>query len=79
LEEQAIDLIYNRLTDFTLTQPLQTAIRDAYLDGAVVVTPYPYAHALYADKRNMALLSDDQTLRRLGALRAVLMKASSRV
>jgi hypothetical protein len=66
LEEQGIDLIYNRLTDFTLTQPPQTAMRKAYLEGAVVVTPHPYAHALYADKRNMALLSDDEMLRRLG-------------
>jgi hypothetical protein len=66
LEEHAIDLIYNRLTDFPLTQPPQTALHDAYLDGAVVLTPHPYAHALYADKRNMVLLSDDDTLRRLG-------------
>jgi glutathione synthase/RimK-type ligase-like ATP-grasp enzyme len=71
LEGCAIDLIYNRLTDFTLTQPTQTAMRDAYMDAAVAVTPHPHAHALYADKRNMALLSDDGMLSRLGASKEV--------
>jgi hypothetical protein len=78
LEDHAIDLVYNRLTDFTLTQRPQTALHDAYLEGAVVVTPHPHAHALYADKRNMALLSDDEMLIRLGAslqARRVLGKA----
>jgi hypothetical protein len=77
-EAHAIDLIYNRLTDFILTQPPQTAIREAYLDGAVVVTPHPYAHALYADKRNMVLLSDNARLQKLGVsekVRAVLIRA----
>jgi hypothetical protein len=32
----------------------------------VVLTPHPRAHALYADKRNLMLLSDDATLQALG-------------
>ena len=32
--------------------PSTRALRAAYLDGAVVVTPNPHVHALYADKRN---------------------------
>src|SRR5699024_4112448 len=40
--------------------------RRAYLDGAVVVTPNPRAHALMANKRNLTLLSDPQTLRDWG-------------
>ena len=64
--EVAIDLVYNRLTDFALTQPEHAALRAAYSDGAVVVTPHPRAHALYADKRNLTLLSDPALLRTWG-------------
>lgn len=65
-EGQPIDLVYNRLVDFALAQPEHSALRSAYLDGAVVVTPNPRAHALFADKRNLSLLSDPQALQRLG-------------
>ena len=41
-------------------------MRTAYLDGAVVVTPNPHVHAMYADKRNLALLSDEPALRSWG-------------
>jgi hypothetical protein len=58
-----IDLVYNRLTDFTLAEPRHAALRDAWLDDAVVVTPNPAAHALYADKRNLAVLTDIPRLR----------------
>ncbi len=62
----AIDLVYNRLTDFALTDPTSAALRAAYLDNAVVLTPHPQAHALYADKRNLAVLSDAQLLQEFG-------------
>ena len=48
--------------DFSLDRPEHEALRAAYLDNAVVVTPNPHVHALYADKRNLALLSDIATL-----------------
>ena len=54
----AIDLIYNRLTDFSLAEPPSATLREAYLANAMVLTPNPQAHALYADKRNLALFSD---------------------
>lgn len=57
-DEQRIDLVYNRLTDFDLSTPESQALRRAYLGGEVVVTPNPRAHALYANKRNLNLLSD---------------------
>jgi hypothetical protein len=57
-----IDMVYNRLVDFALEAPAHEALRRAYLDGAVVVTPNPRVHALMADKRNLILLSDPQTL-----------------
>lgn len=61
-----IDLVYNRLTDFPLAEDAHAALRAAYLAGAAVVTPHPRAHALYADKRNLALLSDADWLATLG-------------
>ena len=67
LDGAPVDLVYNRLVDFALEQPAHAALRDAYRDGAVVVTPHPHAHALLADKRNLVLLSDAGRLRALGA------------
>ncbi len=61
-----LDLVYNRLTDFYFDEPESTALRDAYFADAVVVTPHPRAHALYANKRNLAILSDPDSLRSLG-------------
>jgi glutathione synthase/RimK-type ligase-like ATP-grasp enzyme len=61
-----VDLVYNRLTDFALEQSGHAALRDAYAAGSVVVTPNPRAHALYADKRNLALLGDAALLRKWG-------------
>jgi hypothetical protein len=62
----AIDLVYNRLTDFYLEQPSSAALREAYVQQAVVLTPHPQAHALYADKRHLALFSDAARLHALG-------------
>lgn len=64
--DTVIDLVYNRLTDFALESPDCAQLRAAYLADAVVLTPHPQAHALYADKRNLALLSDALALQELG-------------
>ena len=61
-----IDVVYNRVTDFALDRPEHKALRDAYRDGAVVVTPNPHNHALLADKRNLSLLSDHALIERWG-------------
>ncbi|HJV68376.1 hypothetical protein [Ideonella sp.] len=66
LGESAIDLVYNRLTDFYLEQPASAALRDAWLHQGVVLTPHPQAHALYADKRQLALFCDAARLQALG-------------
>ena len=63
---KTIDLVYNRLTDFYLEAPASAALRAAYADAAVVLTPHPHAHALYADKRNLVLLSNAEWLREAG-------------
>ena len=68
LAGQKIDLIYNRLTDFYLQH--HPALYQAYLDGQVVMSPHPQAYAQYADKRNLALLTDADALRASGAQEA---------
>ncbi len=65
-ENTPIDLIYNRLTDFALIEPNQQALAVAYLDENVVITPHPRAHGLYADKRNLTILSNANILESLG-------------
>src|SRR3989338_11496573 len=60
-----IDLAYNRLTDFSLQQ--HSVLRQAYLEDSAVLTPDPAHYAQYADKRNLARLTDAETLRALGA------------
>jgi hypothetical protein len=61
-----IDLIYNRLTDFSLEESKQKALREAYLAGDVVLTPHPRNHAIYADKRNLIWLCNDDFLQSIG-------------
>ena len=62
----AVDLVYNRLTDFSLDAPVNAELRAVFEAGGVVLTPHPPAHALYADKRNLMLLSDAAALDDLG-------------
>lgn len=66
LEGEEVDLVYNRLTDFSLDEPESAALAAAWQSQAAVITPHPRAHALYADKGNLALLCDDQFLQSLG-------------
>jgi hypothetical protein len=66
LSGRPIDLVYNRLVDFALADAGHAILRTAYESGAAVVSPNPHIHALLADKRNLALLSDVAQLRRWG-------------
>jgi hypothetical protein len=66
LRGEPIDLIYNRLTDFYFDAPSSHVLRVAYEKDLAVITPHPRAHALYANKRNLALLSDASALADLG-------------
>ena len=58
LNGSAVDLVYNRLTDFSFQHPASESLRTAYLNNEVIVSPHPRAHAVYADKRNLSLLCD---------------------
>jgi DNA-binding transcriptional LysR family regulator len=65
-EETVVELVYNRLVDFALEEAPHTALRRACVDGAVVVTPNPRAHALFSDKRNLTMLADPAALASAG-------------
>ncbi|MDP3749622.1 MAG: hypothetical protein Q8Q88_21535 [Phenylobacterium sp.] len=63
---EPVDLVYNRLVDFALSNPEHDELRRAYLADAVVVTPNPRNHALLADKRNLTRLSEPARLEAWG-------------
>jgi len=65
-----IDLVYNRLTDFYLEGESVEALRTAHAANEVVLTPHPRAHALLANKRHLALFSNELELRELGVAEA---------
>lgn len=67
--ERKIDLVYNRLTDFSLQH--HPALRSIFQNNELaVITPHPCAYAAYADKYNLALFSDPESLRAMGASEA---------
>jgi hypothetical protein len=61
-----LDLVYLRDTDFTLATPRASALRAAYLEDRVVVTPSPREYHLLADKRRLCLFSSQRALEELG-------------
>lgn len=63
--ERQVDLIYNRLTDFSLQQ--QPLLLNAWQGGDVVLTPNPAHYERYANKRNLARLTDADELHAMGA------------
>ncbi len=66
-----VDMVYNRLTDFYFDAPEHAVLACAYSTNATVVTPHPHSHALYANKHNLALLSDAAVLSRWGVERPI--------
>src|SRR5690606_23409403 len=66
---------------FYLEAPALESLRRAALARAVVLTPDPRAHALYANKRNLARLTDPAQLDQWGvdrSVREVLLRAIPR-
>jgi hypothetical protein len=66
IDGEPVDLVYNRSTDFYFEAANSAVLRAAYEADLAVITPHPRAHALYANKRNLVLLSDGDALARLG-------------
>lgn len=65
LGDVRVDLVYNRLTDFYLAAPANAHLAAAYASGAVVLTPHPRAHALFANKHHLEFWSREENLRGL--------------
>lgn len=63
ITDTQIDIVYNRLTDFTLTGPYSASLTQALTADAAVITPNPRHHAIFADKRNLALLSNPDLIK----------------
>jgi hypothetical protein len=66
LGDRHVGFVYNRCTDFALAEPASAALRAAYLDRSIAMSPHPWGHALYADKRNLGLLGDRTFLESTG-------------
>ncbi|MDH3622088.1 MAG: hypothetical protein OER91_14410, partial [Gammaproteobacteria bacterium] len=66
VDGDSVDLVYNRLTDFYLQSESCNVLSEAYDTGAAVFTPSPRTHALYANKRTLTVLSDEELLGELG-------------
>jgi hypothetical protein len=66
LDGSPIDLVYLRDTDFQLTSPRTSTLREAWLADRVVVTPTPREHHLLADKRRLEIFSSEEALLELG-------------
>jgi len=66
IEDVAIDLIYNRTTDFYFESSSYQTLREAYLQDLVAITPNPFQHAIFANKLNLCILSNEQQLVTLG-------------
>jgi hypothetical protein len=52
-----VQFIYNRMTDFRMTNPEHNHIREASLKGLAVLSPHPSAYVRYADKRNLCKIT----------------------
>jgi hypothetical protein len=64
---QRIDLVYNRCTDFYFQDTAHAALAEAYARDLAVITPHPFAHALYSNKDNLVEFSDAAALRAMRA------------
>jgi len=77
LQDVRIDLVYNRTTDFSLTEPMRQVLAQSIRQKAAVVSPNPSHHALFADKRNPVLWRDCMKMSNYGASDAVISTLSN--
>lgn len=66
-----IDFVYNRATDFLLSDPRSAALHEAWQSGVAVVAPNPDVYRAYADKRLLLRLAAERCNSRPG-LEAIL-------
>jgi len=66
-EDLQIDFVYNRCTDFYFNETATRTLRHALLTNSAVISPAPLHHALFADKRNLAIWQDPRQMKHLAA------------
>ncbi len=59
---EKVDIVYNRLTDFYLEDEAHASIRSAHERNSIVLTPSPHHHAIYANKLNLVTMSSESAL-----------------
>ncbi len=59
---EKVDIVYNRLTDFYLKDEAHASIRSAHEQNGIVLTPSPHHHAIYANKLNLVTLSSESEI-----------------
>jgi len=69
---EPIDLIYNRHCDFYLETDEMSAVREAYRNRRVCLTPNPFTYALLGDKRRMVMWSESEWMKAVCANRRIL-------
>ena len=60
-----IDLVYNRTTDFYFEEEMSTALREAMMTNAAVITPNPYDYRMLADKNRLVEWSQEGALEKI--------------
>lgn len=65
-QDRMIDMVYNRHCDFYLETPEMQAIKAAYLQHKVCLSPNPWIYGRMGDKRRMMLWSDRELMSSLG-------------
>jgi hypothetical protein len=85
LDDFKIGLVYNRCTDFYFTEDAHASLREAWRQGAAVISPQPREYFLLADKQRLIdlgrpgwLESAGATEDEIAALRSVLIPSSDK-
>ena len=53
LQSKKIDFVYNRTTDFYFENPSSDALRQAYIQNVMTLSPTPFEYSLLADKHRL--------------------------
>ncbi len=61
-DQQSIDLVYNRHTDFYFSTPACSHLKEAYSKSLVCFSPHPFEYAMLADKQRLFELSTQPEL-----------------
>ena len=64
---RAVDLVYNRLTDFYFEDPAYAGLKESYVRGLASISPNPREYWLLADKQRLIQWADPTFMESTGA------------